>query len=62
MNMQKLMVNDTIDTVNKLQTALLLAEVFVSGLPRYTPFLKFEQRYLKEIEAVHADTRYALYF
>jgi sucrose synthase len=43
-NMQKLMVNDTIDTVEKLQTALLLAEVFVSGLPRYTPYLKFEQR------------------
>ncbi|KAL6603412.1 hypothetical protein ACP70R_043773 [Stipagrostis hirtigluma subsp. patula] len=42
---EKLMINDTIDTVNKLQTALLLAEVFVSGLPRYTPFLKFEQRF-----------------
>uniref|UniRef100_A0ACD5USG1 Uncharacterized protein n=1 Tax=Avena sativa TaxID=4498 RepID=A0ACD5USG1_AVESA len=42
---EKLMVNDTIDTVNKLQTALLLAEVFVSGLPRYTQYLKFEQRF-----------------
>lgn len=38
------MINDTIDTVSKLQTALLLAEVFVSGLPKYTPYLKFEQR------------------
>ncbi|XP_037478877.1 sucrose synthase 7-like isoform X1 [Triticum dicoccoides] len=42
---EKLMVNDTIDTVNKLQTALLLAEVFVSGLPKFTPYLKFEQRF-----------------
>ncbi|KAM0882662.1 hypothetical protein ACQ4PT_032171 [Festuca glaucescens] len=42
---EKLMVNDTIDMVEKLQTALLLAEVFVSGLPRYTPYLKFAQRF-----------------
>uniref|UniRef100_A0A0E0DBR9 Sucrose synthase n=1 Tax=Oryza meridionalis TaxID=40149 RepID=A0A0E0DBR9_9ORYZ len=42
---EKLMINDTIDTVSKLQTALLLAEVFVSGLPKYTPYLKFEQRF-----------------
>ncbi|KAF3320406.1 sucrose synthase [Carex littledalei] len=42
---EKLMINDTLDTVNKLQTALLLAEVFVSGLPRNTPFQKFEQRF-----------------
>ncbi|KAI4969094.1 hypothetical protein ZWY2020_000008 [Hordeum vulgare] len=42
---EKLMVNDTIDTVDKLQTALLLAEVFVSGLPKFTPYLKFEQRF-----------------
>nr|APT67192.1 Susy7 [Bambusa emeiensis] len=42
---EKLMINDTIDTVNKLQAALLLAEVFVSSLPKYTPYLKFEQRF-----------------
>ncbi|KAJ4802515.1 Sucrose synthase [Rhynchospora pubera] len=42
---EKLMINDTLDTVNKLQTALLLAEVFVSGLPRNTPFQKFEHRF-----------------
>lgn len=29
---EKLMISDTLDTVNKLQTALLLAEVFVAGL------------------------------
>lgn len=44
------MINETVDTVNKLQTALLLAEVFVSGLPRNTPFQKFEQRYLSTLE------------
>ncbi|CAD5182029.1 unnamed protein product [Musa acuminata subsp. malaccensis] len=42
---QKLMINNTFDTVNKLQTALLLAEVFVSGLPKNTPFQKFEPRF-----------------
>ncbi|KAJ3672311.1 hypothetical protein LUZ60_007032 [Juncus effusus] len=42
---EKLMINDQLDTVNKLQTALLLAEVFVSGLPKNTPFQKFEQRF-----------------
>ncbi|THU58383.1 hypothetical protein C4D60_Mb03t13670 [Musa balbisiana] len=42
---QKLMINKTLDTVNKLQTALLLAEVFVSGLPKNTPFQKFEPRF-----------------
>lgn len=39
------MINKTLDTVNKLQTALLLAEVFVSGLPKNTPFQKFEPRW-----------------
>jgi len=39
------MINDSLNTVNKLQTALLLAEVFVSGLPKNTPFQKFEQRW-----------------
>ncbi|WOK94802.1 sucrose synthase 7-like [Canna indica] len=42
---QKLMINETLSTVNKLQTALLLAEVFVSGLPKNTPFQKFEHRF-----------------
>ncbi|XP_038971006.1 sucrose synthase 7-like isoform X2 [Phoenix dactylifera] len=42
---EKLMINNTLDTVNKLQTALLLAEVFVSALPNNTPFQKFEQRF-----------------
>ncbi|KAG8064019.1 hypothetical protein GUJ93_ZPchr0004g39566 [Zizania palustris] len=42
---EKLMVSDTMDTMSKLQTALLLAEVFVSGLPKDTPYLKLEQRF-----------------
>lgn len=42
---QKLLINDNVNTVNKLQMALLLAEVFVSELPKNTPFQKFEQRF-----------------
>ncbi|KAJ0963883.1 hypothetical protein J5N97_029005 [Dioscorea zingiberensis] len=42
---QKLMINETLDSVNKLQMQLLLAEVFLSGLPKNTPFQKFEQRF-----------------
>nr|CAD1830657.1 unnamed protein product [Ananas comosus var. bracteatus] len=42
---EKLMINNAIDTVNKLQTVLLLSEVFVSGLPKNTPFQRFEQRF-----------------
>ncbi|KAG0477722.1 hypothetical protein HPP92_012441 [Vanilla planifolia] len=42
---ENLMINSTLNTVNKLQTALLLAEVFVSGLPKNTPFQKFEERF-----------------
>ncbi|OEL21919.1 Sucrose synthase 6 [Dichanthelium oligosanthes] len=40
----KLMVNATLDTVGKLQTALLLAEVFLTGLHSNTPYQKFEQK------------------
>ncbi|XP_072970385.1 sucrose synthase 7-like [Typha angustifolia] len=42
---EKLLINDTINAVDKLQTALLLAEVFVSGLPKSTPFGMFEHRF-----------------
>ncbi|KAK8948115.1 Sucrose synthase 7 [Platanthera guangdongensis] len=42
---ENLMINGTLNTVNKLQTALLLAEVFVSGLQKNTPFQKFEERF-----------------
>ncbi|PAN08697.2 hypothetical protein PAHAL_1G460700 [Panicum hallii] len=41
-----LMVNGTlIDTVTKLQTALLLAEVFLTGLHGNTPYQKFEHKF-----------------
>ncbi|PKA60622.1 Sucrose synthase 7 [Apostasia shenzhenica] len=42
---ENLMINSTLNTVSKLQTALLLAEVFVSSLPKNTPFQKFEERF-----------------
>uniref|UniRef100_A0A453Q7W9 Sucrose synthase n=1 Tax=Aegilops tauschii subsp. strangulata TaxID=200361 RepID=A0A453Q7W9_AEGTS len=43
--LQKLMISDTIDTADKLQTALLLAEVFVAGLEKSTPYQNFEQKF-----------------
>ncbi|XP_047946933.1 sucrose synthase 7-like [Salvia hispanica] len=46
-NGEKLMINDTIDTVMKLQEALVIAEVFVSAMPKDTPYQNFEQK-LKE--------------
>lgn len=36
---------ETINIVFKLQTQLLMAEGFVSRLPKETPYYKFEQRY-----------------
>ncbi|CAA6655810.1 unnamed protein product [Spirodela intermedia] len=42
---EKFLINESVNTVVKLQTALLLAEVFVSGLPQDTPFQKFEHRF-----------------
>lgn len=43
-DMQKLMINENLNTVTKLETALVVAEVFVSALPSETPYHKFEQR------------------
>uniref|UniRef100_J3LIQ9 Sucrose synthase n=1 Tax=Oryza brachyantha TaxID=4533 RepID=J3LIQ9_ORYBR len=40
-----LMINDTLDTVEKLQTALLLAEVSVAGLQPNTHYSEFEQKF-----------------
>jgi sucrose synthase len=42
----KLMINDILDTVDKLQTALLLAEVYVAGLHPDTNYSEFEQKYM----------------
>lgn len=44
LNLQKIMINDTLDTASKLQMALIAAEVFVSALPKDTPFENFELR------------------
>lgn len=42
---QNLMINETMDSVEKLETSLIRAQSFVSALPKETPFLNFEQRY-----------------
>lgn len=44
LNLQKLMINDKLDTASKLQMMLIAAEVFVSSLPKDTPFEDFELR------------------
>ncbi|KAJ4974327.1 hypothetical protein NE237_007501 [Protea cynaroides] len=44
---EKLMINDTINTVAKLEAALLVADVFVSALPKDTPYQKFDQRFVE---------------
>lgn len=43
-NMQKLMIDETLDTVEGLQGALIVAESHVSTLPKETPFHGFEER------------------
>ncbi|GMY12777.1 Sucrose synthase 5 [Fagus crenata] len=42
---EKLMINSTLDTALKLQTALVVAEVFLSALPKDTPYQEFELRF-----------------
>ncbi|RWR92903.1 sucrose synthase 7-like protein isoform X6 [Cinnamomum micranthum f. kanehirae] len=42
---ESLMVSEYLDTTKKLQTVLILAEMFVSGLPKETPFHQFEPRF-----------------
>ncbi|KAK3013080.1 hypothetical protein RJ639_008677, partial [Escallonia herrerae] len=44
---ENLMINETLHTVSKLQETLIVAEVFISGLPKDTPYQNFEQK-LKE--------------
>lgn len=38
------MINETLDTVAKLQEALVIAEVFVSAMPKDTPYQNLEQK------------------
>ncbi|KAK9278694.1 hypothetical protein L1049_028268 [Liquidambar formosana] len=42
---ENLLINETLNTVAKLQTALIAAEVFASTLPKDTPYQDFEQRF-----------------
>ncbi|KAJ8752468.1 hypothetical protein K2173_004756 [Erythroxylum novogranatense] len=44
---EKLMINEKLDTVAKLQAALIVVDQFISTLPKATPFRDFQQR-LKE--------------
>ncbi|KAL2555324.1 Sucrose synthase 6 [Forsythia ovata] len=44
---EKFMINETLNTIKKLQEALIIAEVFVSSFPKDTPYQNFEQK-LKE--------------
>ncbi|WOG92281.1 hypothetical protein DCAR_0311544 [Daucus carota subsp. sativus] len=44
---ENLIINETLNTVAKLQAALLLADVFLSVLPKDAPYQNFEQK-LKE--------------
>ncbi|KAL6959696.1 Sucrose synthase 5 [Sarracenia purpurea var. burkii] len=44
-NGENLMINETLNTVLKLQTALMLAEAALSTLPPDTPYHNFEQRF-----------------
>ncbi|KAL8038201.1 hypothetical protein ABFX02_11G089700 [Erythranthe guttata] len=42
---QNLMINETLNTVPKLQSALIVAETALSSLPKDTPFQSFETRF-----------------
>ena len=44
--LQSLMINSSLDTVDKLQNALIAAEVNIAVLPKDTPYQNFEQRSL----------------
>ncbi|KAL8159626.1 hypothetical protein V2J09_001163 [Rumex salicifolius] len=42
---EKLMINESLNTVSKLQASLVVADVFLSSLPRDTPYPNFELRF-----------------
>lgn len=44
LNLQKLMINENLNTVSKLQGALIIAEAALSSLPKDTPYQSFEMR------------------
>lgn len=43
--LQNLMINQTLDSVAKLQIALITADAYLSALPKETPFQNIEQRW-----------------
>ncbi|XP_044506436.1 sucrose synthase 7-like isoform X2 [Mangifera indica] len=42
---EKLMINENLSTAERLQTALIIADVFLSGLSKDTPYQNFELRF-----------------
>lgn len=38
------MINDTLNSASKLQTALMVADMFLSAIPKDTPYQDFELR------------------
>ncbi|XP_050365999.1 sucrose synthase 7-like isoform X1 [Argentina anserina] len=42
---EQLMINDTLNTAAKLQMALIVSEVYLSALPKDTPFQNFDNRF-----------------
>ncbi|KAF3444274.1 hypothetical protein FNV43_RR13964 [Rhamnella rubrinervis] len=42
---EKLMINESLNTPSKLQMALIVAEVYLSGLPKDTPYQNFDLRF-----------------
>ncbi|XP_043718354.1 sucrose synthase 7-like isoform X3 [Telopea speciosissima] len=42
---ENLMISETLNTVSKLEAALIVADVYLSALPKDTPYEKFEQRF-----------------
>lgn len=42
--LQNLMINENLNSVSKLQAALIVAEVFVSSFSKDTPYKNFEHK------------------
>lgn len=47
--LQKLMINENLNTVSKLQGALIIAEAALSSLPKDTPYQSFEMRLVSSL-------------
>ncbi|KAH0849370.1 hypothetical protein HID58_090337 [Brassica napus] len=49
---ENLMMNETLNTARKLEMSLILADVFLSELPKETPFQAFELRFFARIPRI----------